>query len=449
MTEFPYIPEYITVHLGPPNQPARNVTVPFLEYIQNVASSELYPTWPENALRANIYAQISFALNRIYTEWYRSRGYDFDITNSTAYDQAFVEGRDIFDNIADIVNELFDQYLARPGYVQPLFAAYCDGRRVQCEGLSQWGTVDLAEQGLTPYEILTYYYGDELDIRTAPIRPLVQSYPGTPLRLGTVSREVEIVQDRLNRISNNYPAIPKIQPVNGVFDLNTYNAVVAFQKIFNLTPDSVVGPATWYQITLVNNAVRNLAELEAEGITLQEVSRELPTALTEGMQGQNIRLLQFYLATIGTYNDAVPVIAIDGIFGPETRDAVIAFQQFVGLTPDGIVGPNTWNALLNAYQQILESQQNANHNLVSLPIPTTLVLGSQSDAVLQLQRNLNRLAAVYPQIPTIPETGYYGEQTRNAVLAYQEVFGLPTTGNVNPYTFFQIEVAAAQAENRI
>lgn len=448
MTEFPYVPEYITVHLGPPNAPARNVTVPFLEYIQNVASSELYPTWPENALRANIYAEVSFALNRIYTEWYRSRGYDFDITNSTAYDQAFVENRDIFDNVASIVNELFDRYLARPGFVQPLFASYCDGRRVQCDGLSQWGTVDLAQQGLTPYEILTYYYGDNLDIRTAPVRPLEQSYPGTPLRIGTVSREVEIMQDRLNRIANNYPAIPKIQSVNGVFDLNTYNAVVAFQRIFNLTPDGVVGPATWYQITLVNNAVRNLAELVAEGITLEEVSRDLPTALTEGMRGPNIRLLQFYLSTVGTYNPEVPVIDIDGIFGPNTRNAVIAFQQFAGLTQDGIVGPNTWNALLNAYQQILKSQQNVTNGQVFLPTPMTLVLGSQSNTVLQLQRNLNRLAAVYPQIPTIPETGYFGEQTRNAVIAYQEVFGLPPTGNVDPYTFFQINVAAIQAENQ-
>lgn len=444
MTDFPYVPEYITVHLGPPNSSAPNVTVPFLEYIQNVASSELYPTWPENALRANIYAQVSFALNRIYTEWYRSRGYDFDITNSTAYDQAFVEGRDIFDNVAEIVNELFDHYLARPGFIQPLFSAYCDGRRVQCEGLSQWGTVALAEQGLTPYEILTRYYGNDLDIRTAPIRPLVQSYPGTPLRIGSVSSSVEIMQGRLNRISNNYPAIPKIYPVNGIFDLGTYNAVVAFQQIFNLTPDGIVGPATWSQITSVYTAVRNLAELNAEGITLQDVSRELPNVLTEGMQGVNIRLLQFYLRTVGTYNDEVPVIEVDGFFGPATREAVIAFQQFAGLTPDGIVGPNTWNALIAAYEQIAATQQATGD--VSLPPTATLVLGSQSNDVYRLQQNLNRLAAFYPEINPIPQTGYYGEQTRNAVMAYQQIFGLPVTGNVYPYTFYLIEVSANQAE---
>lgn len=169
----PYIPETITVHLGRPDDPtARNVTVPFPDYIKNVASSEIYPTWPEEAIRANMYAQISFALNRIYTEWYRSQGYDFDITNSTAFDQAYVEGRDIFDNISEIADELFNDYLVRPGSVEPLFAQYCDGDRVQCDGLSQWGTVPLAEAGLSPYEILTEFYGPDLAIvRDAPTAP--------------------------------------------------------------------------------------------------------------------------------------------------------------------------------------------------------------------------------------------------------------------------------------
>ena len=152
----PVIPENITVHLGRPTESARNVTVPFADYIKNVASSEIYPTWPENALRANILAQISFTLNRIYTEYYRSRGYDFDITNSTAFDQSFVYGRDIFENISQIVDEIFNEYIRRSGSVEPLFAVYCDGINVQCNGVSQWGSVELANQGLTPYEILQY-----------------------------------------------------------------------------------------------------------------------------------------------------------------------------------------------------------------------------------------------------------------------------------------------------
>ena len=162
MPELPVIPNYITVHLGAPSENAPNVTVPFADYIKNVASSEIYPTWPENAIRANIYAQISYALNRIYTEYYPSRGYDFDITNSTTIDQSFVYGRDIFENISQIVDEIFNDYVIRSGSVEPYFTAYCDGREIQCNGLEQWGTVSLAEQGYTPFEILQYYYVNDI-----------------------------------------------------------------------------------------------------------------------------------------------------------------------------------------------------------------------------------------------------------------------------------------------
>ena len=236
MATIPYIPENITVHLGAPDANARNITLPFADYIANVASSEIYPTWPENALRANIYAQISFALNRIYTEYYRSRGYDFDITNSTAIDQSFVYGRDIFENIRQLTEELFPNYIRRQGSVEPLFAAYCDGVRVTCPGLSQWGTVDLARQGLTPYEILTYYYGNDIDIVTnAPVQGITGSVPTEPLRLGNVGNNVRTIQVRLNRISDNYPAIPKIAVTDGIFSEDTEDAVRAFQEIFGLT----------------------------------------------------------------------------------------------------------------------------------------------------------------------------------------------------------------------
>ena len=237
----PYIPETITVHLGRPDSNARNVTVPFPDYIKNVASSEIYSTWPENAIRANMYAQISFALNRVYTEWYRSQGYDFDITNSTAFDQAYVHDRDIFDNISRIADELFTDYLVRPGSVEPLFAQYCNGTTVTCEGLSQWGTVPLAEQGMTPYEILTHFYGDNLNIvRDAPVAPNIGTYPGTALRLGDTGDDVRTVQLRLNRISSNYPLIPKIYPVDGIFSRSTEDAVKVFQQTFGLTPDGIV-----------------------------------------------------------------------------------------------------------------------------------------------------------------------------------------------------------------
>lgn len=209
MAIYPYIPQFITVHLGTPGQNARNVSIGFPDYIKNVASSEIYPTWPESALRANIYAQTSFALNRVYTEWYRSRGYAFDITNSTQYDQAYLYGRDIFGNISQIVDEIFNDYLRRPGTLEPFFAQFCNGTTVTCRGLSQWGSVTLANQGMTPYEILTYYYGEELEIvRDAPVQSIMESYPGIPLRIGSSGNDVRNVQLRLNRIGRNYPLIP-------------------------------------------------------------------------------------------------------------------------------------------------------------------------------------------------------------------------------------------------
>ena len=207
-TVIPFVPQYITVHLGSPGSSAANVTVPFIDYVKNVASSEIYPTWEESALRANIYAIVSFALNRVYTEFYRSRGYDFDITSSTAYDQAFVNGRSYFDRISRIADELFNDYLRYPGFVEPLAAKFCNGTTVTCEGLSQWGSQNLARQGYNTTQILRSYYGNVEIVNNAPIRGITSSYPGTPLRRGSSGPYVVVVQVMLNRISQNYPAIP-------------------------------------------------------------------------------------------------------------------------------------------------------------------------------------------------------------------------------------------------
>lgn len=209
----PYVPEQITVHLGPPDSDAANVTVSFTDYVKNVASSEIYPTWDESALRANILAIISFALNRVYTEFYRSRGYNFDITNSTAYDQAFVNGRNTFENIDAIVDDIFNSYIRRQGFVEPLAAKFCNGTTVTCEGLSQWGSQSLAEQGYNSVDILRSYYGDDIEIvANAPVQGLVQSYPGTPLQRGSSGPNVVVVQASLNRVGQNYRPFPRSSP---------------------------------------------------------------------------------------------------------------------------------------------------------------------------------------------------------------------------------------------
>ncbi len=433
----PYIPETITVHLGAPDSPAENVTVPFPDYIKNVASSEIYPTWPENAIRANIYAQISYALNRIYTEYYRSRGYDFDITNSTAIDQSFVAGRDIFENISAIVDDIFTDYIVRQGNVEPLFAQYCDGIEVQCDGLSQWGSVPLAEEGLTPYEILVNYYGSDININTnTPIQPFSPSLPYRALRIGNFGNDVRSVQLRLNRISANYPAIPKIYPVDGVFGINTENAVKEFQRIFDLTPDGIVGPATWYKILNLYNGVKRLNALASEGLSLSDVSTQFPTELSRGDESIYVREFQYFLNVLGENLAVIPPVAIDGVFGEATENAVRAFQSAYGLPVTGIVDEATWVDLYNAYRGILNSSaQYVNGVPVALFPGYLLVFGMQGDEVRLLQEYLSTLSEVYTEIPPVEGNGIFGSATRSAVQAAQSLFGLPVTGIVDALTW--------------
>lgn len=360
VTVLPYIPRTITVHLGAPDAYAANVSVPFSDYVKNVASSEIYPTWDESALTANILAIISFALNRVYTEFYRSRGYDFDITSSTAIDQKFINGRSYFDSVSTIVDNIFDNYLRRMGFVEPLAAKFCNGTTVTCEGLSQWGSQSLAQQGLNSMQILRRYYGNNIElVNNAPVRGYTPSYPGTPLRLGSRGPQVTQAQVMLNRISQNYPAISRIYPVDGIFGEQTERSVISFQRIFNLTPDGIIGKATWYQLVRLYVGVNDLAELESQGQTFYRVNWQGSGTLQEGNTGQSVRQLQYMLRVVSDYIDTVPSVAIDGIFGPATQAAVIAYQRHAGLTPDGIVGTNTWHSLYNQVSGILSSEETA------------------------------------------------------------------------------------------
>lgn len=439
MTGEPFIPKTITVHLGSPNEPAQNVTVNFPDYVRNVASSEIYPTWPENSLRANIYVITTFALNRIYTEWYRSRGYDFDITNSTQYDQKFIYGREIFENISILADELFNDYIVRRGYVEPLYAQFCNGTTVTCSGLSQWGTVDLAQRGYTPYQILQYYYGEDIDIiKDAPIEDAKESYPGYVLSPGQQSNEVRDIQIRLNRISRNYPAIPKIPNTDGIFDAATESAVREFQQIFNLPQTGEVDKSTWYKIEYIYTSVKRLAELNSEGLSLEDVSKQYQYELSIGMQSIEVRTLQYYLAVIGAYYAAVQPVDITGYFGEQTEQSVKSFQQVYGLPQTGVVDRQTWEDIYRAYDGINQSVTNVDGSDVILYPGRVLSEGSSGDDVKLLQEYLTFINKTYPNIPAMENTGYFGPVTRSSVLAFQRQFNLPENGIVGASAWNEI-----------
>ncbi len=348
----PYIPSTITVHLGAPDEAAENITIPFSEYVKNVVSSEIYPTWEPSAIRANALAVTSYALNRVYTEYYRSRGYDFDITNTTARDQKFIRGRNIYENVSELVDDVFNDYIRKQGFIEPLAAKFCNGTTTTCEGLSQWGSQYQALEGANSVEILRNYYGSDIELVTdAPVQDARESYPGTPLRLGDAGENVIVIQQSLNRIGQNYPAIGSVA-VTGNFDLDTERAVRAFQEIFLLTVDGIVGRATWYQLVRTYVAVQRLAELQSEGQQFADISFAYPEVLQEGDSGIGIPQLQYMLSVVSEFVNSVPTVEQNGIFDAATRRSVEAFQQHAGLPVTGIVDAATWDQLYAQYAAI-------------------------------------------------------------------------------------------------
>lgn len=255
------IPEYIVVHDGvPQDSAARNYYVRYKDYIKNVVSSEIYATWPENAIYANILVILSFTLNRVYTEWYRNQGYDFTITSSTAYDQKWVYGRNVYSNISRLVDDIFANFLSRPGVRQPIFTSYCNGTTVTCPGLSQWGSKYLGDQGYSPIEIIRYYYGNDMYINSATsVSGIPSSWPGYDLSIGASGDKVRQVQQQLNRIAQNYPALPRLT-VDGIYGSNTANAVRIFQRIFDLPQSGIVDYPTWFKISDVFVGVSRISE---------------------------------------------------------------------------------------------------------------------------------------------------------------------------------------------
>lgn len=372
-TVTPFVPQRITVHLGPPSSDAENVTVSFPDYVKNVASSEIYPTWEESALRANILAIVSFALNRVYTEFYRSRGYDFDITSSTAYDQFFVKGRSFFSNISRLVDELFNFYLRRPNFVEPLAAKFCNGTTVTCEGLSQWGSQKLAQKGYNSTQILKSYYGDVEIVSNAPVQNYVSSYPGMPLRRGSVGPNVVIIQTELNRISQNYPAIPKIPNIDGIFGAQTESALLAFQRIFDLNPDGVVGPASWYALVRLYTAVTSLSELRSQGQQFYTIAWNQGDPIVPGNQGIRVEHLQYMLRVLAAYIPQIPSITVDGIFGDATRNAVLAAQAYFSIPQTGVVDLTTWDEI---YDQFVGIENASFLDLERFPYTAAVINGT-------------------------------------------------------------------------
>ena len=427
------IPKNITVHLGKPAASARNVTVSFRRYIANVASSEVYPTWPESALRANIHCQISLALNRIYTEWYPSRGYSFNITNSTSYDQYYVHGRTVFDVMVRLTDDIFNTYLRKTGTVNPYYSEYCDGKSVTCPGLKQWGTVTLAKQGKTPLQILKYYYGSNIEIvRTNNIQAIPQSYPGSPLRQGDSGTAVFTLQRQLNRIAKDYPFIGKLT-VDGVFGPRMASTVKTFQRQFNLTADGVVGRQTWYKISYIYVSVKDLAELTSEGETSSGTLSDGSwggTALRTGSTGSAVEQVQFWLNTLAQYESALPSLSVDGRYGAATASAVRAFQRRYGLTVDGVVGRETWNAIYNEFRSI----QSDNGTPNAYP-GTALREGASGQNVRLVQFWLKIAHTVYSRLNDLTVDGKFGAATTAAVKRFQNYFGLTSDGVVGRTTW--------------
>ena len=443
------IPKNITVHLGKPAASARNVTVSFRDYIANVASSEVYPTWPEQALRANIHCQISLALNRIYTEWYPSKGYSFNITNSTSYDQYYVHGRTVFDVMVRLTDDIFNTYIRKTGTVNPYYAEYCDGKSVTCPGLKQWGTLTLANQGRSALSILKYYYGSNIEIiRTNNIQSIPQSYPGSPLRQGSTGAAVFTLQRQLNRITKDYPFLGLLT-VDGIFGRKMTETVKKFQKQFNLTADGVVGRSTWYKISYIYVSVKDLAELTSEGETF---SGTLPdsswnfgsSVLKQGSTGSEVEQVQFWLSTLAQYESSIPSVTVDGVYGSGTAAAVRAFQRLYGLTVDGIVGLTTWTELYDQFRSI----QSDNGTPNAYP-GTALRQGSSGQNVRLVQFWLKIARTVYSSLNNVTVDGVFGSSTAAAVRRFQTYFGLTSDGVVGRTTWNKLYEVYNDIANRL
>lgn len=441
MIKSPVIPTNLIVHIGEVTDNGKNIRVPFIEYIKNVASGELYPNWPDEALKANILATISFTLNRIYNEWYRSKGYNFDITSSVSSDQSFKEDRQFFEKISIIVDEIFNDYIVRDGQVQPLFASYCDGRQTTCRGLSQWGSVSLANEGKNYLDILKHFYGDNINIvNDAETSNNILSYPGYEVSIGDSGDYVKFIKIQLNRIGNNYPAIPTIVNGDTVFDIEMFNAIKKFQEIFNLPSTGIIDKSTWYKIKYLYNAVKKISDLYSEGISSSEVTLTYPNTLELGSEGKYISELNYLLSSISYFDSDIPFHDLNSdVFNEETEDMVFAFQTKYNLPITGIVDVNTWKYIREVYNDIFKNIPNNYLEYQDEFYPgKVLSRGMSGKEILNLQRFLYIICSKYHNIPGIIVNGEFDNLTEQSVKSIQNMYNIYPSGYVNAITWFYI-----------
>lgn len=431
---YPVVPNNITVHLGAPDESAKNVTIPFTDYISNVASSEIYPTWPKEAIIANIYTVISFAMNRIYNEWYRSKGYNFDITSLPTYDQTYIENRSTYENIDNIVDDIFNNYVVKKNQIQPYFTRYCDGRITTCDGLSQWGTVSLANQGKNFLEILKYYYGNDIEIKyNAVVGDNTGAFPGYNISLGSAGNPVLAIQRDLRRIRQNYPAIPNIYNTVGIYDQETVDAVKKFQEIFSLPITGIVDKATWYKIKYVYTSVKKLSDLYSEGITEEEATFLYTDRLDYGDTGIEVEYVHYYLDAIAFLDKDIPRLPTNSIYGNNTITMVKAFQEKYKLPVTGVFTYSDWIVLTDAYDSILKSFPKEYQEYVNELYPDYfLTRGMTGNDVKRFQKFLLAICKYDKSIPGVIVNGNFDELTEKSVLKLQEDYGFDINGIVGP-----------------
>jgi len=436
---YPVIPNNITIHLGKPDDNSKNITVSWTDYIKNVASSEIYPTWPKAALEANIYAIISFALNRIYNEWYRSKGYNFDITSSPIYDQTYKENGAVYENISDIVDEIFNDYVVKSNQVQPYFTKYCDGRKTTCNGLSQWGSVSLANQNKTPLQILKNYYGNDISIKyDAPVLDNTEGYPGYEIGLGSIGNPVLLIERDLNRIRQNYPAIPLINDTLGIYTEEVEKAVKKFQEIFSLPITGIVDKATWYKIKYVYTSVKKLSDLYSEGLSKDEVTLLYNDELKYGDTGIEVEFIHYYLDAIAFLDPDIPRLRTNSIYNNDTITMVKAFQQKYNLPVTGVFTYQDFKVIKDVYNKILKSFNGDNSYVNELYPDYFLTLGVEGDDVRRFQRFLLEICRYDKSIPGVRVNGIFDKLTEDSVKKIQQDYNLDVTGIVGPFTWRKV-----------